>query len=83
MATRDEHVIKMLWVWSDIKPRPSHIKTTQCTVEMAELLLDPDIRMWVILPIVIITLLFGLLRHHITILLRSNQTAGREQIKDT
>jgi len=51
---------------------------------MAELLLDPAIRMWVILPIVLITLLFGLLRHYITVLLRNtNNAVTLEQIKDT
>lgn len=51
---------------------------------MAELLLDPDIRMWVILPIVLITLMFGLLRHYITVLLTNDsREASEEQIKDT
>lgn len=50
---------------------------------MAELLLDPAIRMWVILPIVLITLLFGLLRHYITVLLRnSSNNTTREQVAD-
>ena len=51
---------------------------------MAELLLDPAIRMWVILPIVLITLLFGLLRHYITVLLRNGDSkTTKEQIADT
>lgn len=50
---------------------------------MAELLLDPDIRMWVILPIVLITLMFGLVRHHITILLKNDKAPEMEQLKDT
>ena len=50
---------------------------------MAELLLDPDIRMWVILPIVLITLMFGLVRHHITILLKNDNPPEMEQLKDT
>ena len=50
---------------------------------MAELLLDPAIRMWVILPIVLISLLFGLLRHYVMVLLRSdNGSVTLEQIKD-
>ena len=49
---------------------------------MAELLLDPDIRMWVILPIVLITLMFGLVRHHLTILLQSDKAAKLEAVKD-
>ena len=52
--------------------------------KMAELLLDPAIRMWVILPIVLITLLFGLLRHYITVLLRNNtNNTTKQQITDT
>lgn len=51
---------------------------------MAELLLDPAIRMWVILPIVLITLLFGLLRHYITVLLRNSENnVTLEQVKDS
>ena len=47
-------------------------------------MLDPAIRMWVILPIVIITLLFGLLRHYITVLLRNSEgNVTLEQIKDS
>ncbi len=49
---------------------------------MAELLLDPDIRMWVILPIVIITLMFGLVRHYVTVLLKNDSTPKLEQMKD-
>ena len=47
-----------------------------------ELLLDPDIRLWVILPIVLITLLFGLVRHYVTVLLKQDQTPELEKIKD-
>jgi len=50
--------------------------------EMAELLLDPDIRMWVILPIVLITLTFGLVRHYATILLGSDKTPTKQQVMD-
>ena len=51
---------------------------------MAELLLDPDIRKWVILPIVLITLMFGLLRHYITILLTNdNKKPKAEEVKDS
>jgi len=49
---------------------------------MAELLLDPDIRMWVILPIVLITLTFGLVRHYATILLGSDKTPTKQQVMD-
>lgn len=49
---------------------------------MAELLLDPDIRLWVILPIVLITLLFGLVRHYVTVLLKQDSDPDLEKIKD-
>ena len=52
-----------------------------CVIVM-ELLLDPDIRLWVILPIVLITLLFGLVRHYVTVLLKQDQTPELEKIKD-
>ena len=52
--------------------------------KMAELLLDPDIRKWVILPIVLITLMFGLLRHYITILLTNdNKKPKEEEVRDS
>ena len=49
---------------------------------MAELLLDPAIRLWVILPIVLITLLFGLVRHYVTVLLKQDSSPELEKIKD-
>ena len=49
---------------------------------MAELLLDPAIRLWVILPIVLITLMFGLVRHYVTVLLRSDKKTDVAHIKD-
>lgn len=49
---------------------------------MAELLLDPDIRLWVVLPIFLITLLFGLLRHYASELLASQPDQSLENIKD-
>lgn len=36
---------------------------------MAELLIDPNIRVWVFLPIVVITFLVGIIRHYASILL--------------
>ena len=50
---------------------------------MVELLIDPAIRQWVILPIVFITLVFGLVRHYVTVLLRNDsKTPTQEEIKD-
>ena len=49
---------------------------------MAELLLDSDIRVWVFLPIVIITFLVGILRHYVTILLTSEKKIELQQISD-
>ena len=71
----------------------SKVKTCTCHINacayiqdtgasMAELLLDPYIRLWVILPIVLITLLFGLIRHYITVLLRQDASPELDKIKD-
>ncbi|XP_065838004.1 ER membrane protein complex subunit 3-like [Oscarella lobularis] len=49
---------------------------------MAELLLDPDIRIWVILPIVIITLLVGVLRHYVIMLLHREKRLTLEALRD-
>ena len=46
-----------------------------------ELLLDPAIRDWVLIPIVIIMFLMGLLRNNVTKLMRKDTPAKREQIK--
>ena len=47
---------------------------------MAEILLDPDIRVWVFLPIVIITFLVGIVRHHITVLLTNDKTVDVQSV---
>ena len=49
---------------------------------MAELLLDSDIRIWVFLPIVVITFLVGIIRHYVTILLSSEKKIEQQQIAD-
>ncbi|KAL5013774.1 hypothetical protein ScPMuIL_008044 [Solemya velum] len=50
---------------------------------MAELLLDPDIRFWVFLPIVLITLFIGIIRHYLTILLSSEKKSDLQQVADS
>ena len=50
---------------------------------MAELLLDSDIRFWVFLPLVIITFLFGVIRHYVTILFTTDKSPDLQGIKDT
>lgn len=49
---------------------------------MAELLLDSNIRGWVFLPIVVITFLVGIVRHHISILLASQKKIEIQQLQD-
>jgi Integral membrane protein EMC3/TMCO1-like len=49
---------------------------------MAELLLDSDIRIWVFLPIVVITFLVGIIRHYVTILLSTEKKVELQQIAD-
>ncbi|XP_074656458.1 ER membrane protein complex subunit 3-like [Tubulanus polymorphus] len=50
---------------------------------MAELLLDTEIRLWVFLPIVLITFLVGIIRHYVTILLSSEKKVEMQQITDS
>ena len=49
--------------------------------EMEDLLLDPAIRIWVVVPIVLITFLVGVIRHHVSILLTSPKAVDLEQLK--
>lgn len=48
-----------------------------------ELLLDSSIRLWVVLPIVFITFLSGVLRHHASSLLQRDKEASLEAISDS
>lgn len=47
-----------------------------------ELLLDSNIRLWVVLPIVFITFLVGVIRHYVSILLQSDKKLTLEQVSD-
>ncbi|XDV35491.1 hypothetical protein PO909_005428 [Leuciscus waleckii] len=48
-----------------------------------ELLLDSNIRLWVVLPIVFITFLVGVIRHYVSILLQSDKKLTLEQVSDS
>ncbi|XP_011427759.1 ER membrane protein complex subunit 3-like [Crassostrea angulata] len=50
---------------------------------MAELLLDSDIRIWVFLPIVLITFFTGIIKHYVTILLSSEKKTELQQVTDS
>lgn len=50
---------------------------------MTELLIDPKIRVWVFLPIVVITFLVGIIRHYVSILISSQKKAELTQIQDS
>lgn len=50
---------------------------------MTELLLDPEIRLWVFFPIVIITFLVGIIRHYVSILLTSTKKLELQQVQDS
>nr|CAG4645730.1 EOG090X0B72 [Lynceus sp. MCZ IZ 141354] len=50
---------------------------------MAELLLDPEIRTWVFLPIVLITFLVGVIRHYVSILISSQKKIELQQVQDS
>jgi len=49
----------------------------------SDLFIDPDIRLWVFLPIVIITFLVGVVRNYVTILLMSTKKVELQQIQDS
>ncbi|XP_018430826.1 PREDICTED: ER membrane protein complex subunit 3-like [Nanorana parkeri] len=49
---------------------------------MTELLLDSNIRLWVVLPIVFITFFVGMIRHYVSILLQSDKKLTQEQVSD-
>ncbi|KAG8240648.1 ER membrane protein complex subunit 3 [Homalodisca vitripennis] len=50
---------------------------------MAELLLDPAIRLWVFWPIVVITFLVGIVRHYVSLLLTSQKKVELQQLQDS
>lgn len=49
----------------------------------SDLLLDADIRLWVFLPIVIITFFVGYLRHYVSILISSSKKVEVQQVTDS
>lgn len=49
---------------------------------MAELLIDPNIRGWVFLPIVVITFLVGIIRHYVSNLIASTKKVELTQLQD-
>ncbi|KAI1299186.1 ER membrane protein complex subunit 3 [Halotydeus destructor] len=49
----------------------------------SDLLLDPAIRIWVFLPIVVITFLVGIIRHYVSILISSTKTVTMQQVQDS
>ena len=48
-----------------------------------DLLLDPSIRIWVFLPIVIITFLTGIIRHYVSLLISSTKKVTLQQVQDS
>ncbi|XP_078487021.1 ER membrane protein complex subunit 3 [Ciona intestinalis] len=48
-----------------------------------ELLLDSSIRVWVVLPIVFITFVFGIIRHYLSLLMTSEKVVTLEQVRDS
>ncbi|XP_018800879.1 PREDICTED: ER membrane protein complex subunit 3 [Bactrocera latifrons] len=50
---------------------------------MTELLIDPNIRVWVFLPIVLITFFVGVIRHYVSVLISTQKKAEITQIQDS
>nr|CAG4637264.1 EOG090X0B72 [Ceriodaphnia reticulata]SVE73126.1 EOG090X0B72 [Ceriodaphnia reticulata] len=50
---------------------------------MAELLLDSNIRLWVFLPIIMITFLVGILRHYFSLIIASQKKVELLQVQDS
>lgn len=48
-----------------------------------DLVLDPDIRIWVFVPIIIITFLVGIVRHYVSILLSTQKKVELLQVQDS
>ncbi|CAG9761846.1 unnamed protein product [Ceutorhynchus assimilis] len=48
-----------------------------------DLIVDPQIRVWVFLPIVLITFLVGILRHYVSLLLASQKKVETQQLQDS
>ena len=48
-----------------------------------ELQLDPAIRIWVFLPIVMITFFIGVIRHYVSVLLSSQKKVDLSQVTDS
>lgn len=63
------------------RPEPGPVSGTARMSE-PELLLDSNIRLWVVLPIVFITFFVGMIRHYVSILLQSDKRLTQEQVSD-
>ena len=62
--------------------RKSEIQVLGLSIKYSQLILDPAIRLWVILPIVIITFLVGIIRHYLSMLLQSKKELDLSQVSD-
>jgi len=51
-------------------------------VEMTDLLLDPAIRSWVFVPIIVITFVVGIVRHYAYLLLLNKKKSDLNGVKD-
>jgi hypothetical protein len=47
----------------------------------AEIILDPSIRDWVVLPMIIIFWSSGLVRHYVTLLLKTEKLGDKEEMR--
>lgn len=49
---------------------------------MVDLVLDPKIRDWVLIPLVVVMFVIAILRHHVTKIIRSDKKADLKSIKE-
>lgn len=49
---------------------------------MADIILDPSIRDWVVLPMVLVMVLIGLTRHYVSLLLKSEKPVDVNELKN-
>ena len=69
--------------WSVLRVKVIFFSEKFLRMSEPELQLDPAIRLWVFLPIVMITFLIGILRHYVSVLLSSQKKVDLNAVTDS